>query len=170
KPRGRATRRYEGRGPRTRTWSRPPGPSADRWPLRPRASRRRRTPRRSAPSRHRLEIGFRGHLEQARVSVDDLDAPTRCLDETRAIRRLQQTVTCKGMAKAVSCEGLRRLHRPETVTRHGLLYAAVWAEALQRVADREAGDDAVPALRERREHPLDHLVGHQRAGSIVDED
>src|SRR5213080_4387980 len=74
------------------------------------------------------------------------------------------------MAKAVSCEGLRRLHRPETVTRHGLLYAAVWAEALQRVADWEAGDDAVPALRERREHPLDHLVGHQRAGSVVDED
>src|SRR3954468_10363783 len=74
------------------------------------------------------------------------------------------------MAKTVGCEGLRSLHRPETLARHRLLYAAVRADALQRVADREAGDGAVPALRERREHPLDHLVGHERARSVVDED
>src|SRR3954454_10694795 len=74
------------------------------------------------------------------------------------------------MAKTVGCEGLRSLHRPETLARHRLLYAAVRADALQRVADREAGHDAVPALRERREHPLDHLVGHQRARRVAEED
>ena len=42
----------------------------------------------SAPSGHRVEVRFRGHLEQTRIALYDLDAAARRFDEARAIGRL----------------------------------------------------------------------------------
>jgi len=50
------------------------------------------------------------------------------------------------------------------------VHTSVGADALERVADRQPRYDAVPALRERREHSLDHLVGQEWPRGVVDED
>ena len=71
-------------------------------------------------------------------------------------------------AQRVGQKRLRRLHRDEVVPPQRL-EDAIALDALDRVGHPQRGHDALPALGERRQHALDHLVRQQRARRVVDE-
>ena len=48
--------------------------------------------------------------------------------------------------------------------------SAIGRDALERVADRQAGHRTVPAFGKRSEYTLDDVVGHKRSRGVVDED
>src|SRR5215210_2581028 len=158
-PRARARARHRSRGRRSAARPRP------RRARRAGACRNRRSP--GEPVLHEGKVVRVGHLHELRVPFDHPDAAALSLHEGRTVRGLGDLARDRP-AQDVREEGLRGLDGHEVAARQRLDHALT-VDALDRVGKRHRRDDAVPALRQRREHSLDHFLRQQRARRVVHE-
>ena len=80
----------------------------------------------------------------------------------------EPTSPASAARSASATKGLRRLRRDEPVA-HERLDDLIAFHPLDGVGDGERRHDPVPALAERLQHALDHLLRQQRTGRVVDE-
>ena len=122
---------------------------------------------RSSQDSTRARSSARRHLQQPRVTLDHGHAATLRLDERRAVRRIAPTRDCVTEDRCDEC--LRRLNRAELVARERLDDGFL-AHPFDRVRRGQPRDGSVPTLVQRCNQALDHRVGDQRPGGVVDED
>ena len=121
------------------------------------------------PRRDQREIaGVVTFSRRRSPSTTRIRPPRASTSEAQSVASSGSIAAIRG-AEDVGDECLRRLHGDERGAVERLDRDSP-LDPLDGVGERQAGDGAVVALGERREHALDHVVGDERPSRVVDED